>query len=63
MHTSSELSKNQKIISIFPAACLSLLTLVSLSISGRPENYPMTLAIFTVFITLIFIVALIRARP
>jgi hypothetical protein len=62
MHRST-LSQEQKISALVPATCLSLLALVSLSITGSPEQFPVTLGFFSIVIAFIFIMVLIRARP
>ena len=62
MHTSSVLTQEQKFQALVPAACLLLLTLVSLSASGRPEHFPLTLTAFVTVIS-ILVMALIRAGP
>lgn len=50
-------------MALVPAACLSLLTLVNLSAYGRPEDFPLTLAILVVVITTTLVMALVRAKP
>lgn len=63
MNTSSTISQHQKMMSMVPAACLSFLTLGSLSVYGPPENFLLTLSGLAVFISLILIVAFVRAKP
>jgi hypothetical protein len=50
-------------MSILPAACLSFLTLGSLSVFGVPENYLPAISLVAVFITLTLIMVLVRAGP
>ena len=63
MHISSQRSEHHKIHVILPAACLSFLTLGSLSIYGIPEHYSLTLAAAAFTFTVGMIMVYWRAKP
>ena len=63
MHITSQRLEHQKILGVIPAACLSFLTLGSLSVYGIPAHYSLTLAASLLAFTLITIMVLWRAKP
>jgi hypothetical protein len=63
MHISTQQSEHQKIAGVIPAACLSFLTLGSLSIYGIPEHYSLALAAAALTFTLTLIMVFWRAKP
>jgi hypothetical protein len=58
MHTSLSITENKKTLVAISAACLSFLTLGSVSAYGIPENYLVTLSTLTIIITVILIMVL-----
>jgi hypothetical protein len=63
MHTSLSITENKKTLVAISAACLSFLTLGSVSVYGIPENYLVTLSTLTIIITVILIMVLWRSKP
>ena len=63
MHISSQRSEHPKIHVIIPAACLSFLTLGSLSMYGIPEHYSLALATAAFTFTIGMITVFWRAKP
>jgi uncharacterized membrane protein len=62
MHTSSTIIDNKKDLVAIPAACLSFLTLWSLSIYRTPDNYLVTLSVLTMVITVVLILVLWKTK-
>jgi hypothetical protein len=55
--------RKQKKLVVIPAACLSFLTLGSLSFCSAPDNYPVTLSTLTILLSLVPILVLWRTLP